>query len=107
MRHIAALSPEKVPRDDEFQFRNRAQVLVDKWHEILSSNKPNGADAATNGTKVDDHEVVTEKTAAIDLNGNPDGKHEGTGCNRHSPSTLAVEPTKNEEAKGDMAMAEV
>ncbi|KAH7913286.1 hypothetical protein BJ138DRAFT_969298, partial [Hygrophoropsis aurantiaca] len=39
MRHIAALSPDKVPRDDEFQFRTRAKSLVDKWHTIIGSNK--------------------------------------------------------------------
>jgi hypothetical protein len=48
MRHIAALSPEKVPRDDEFKFRVRAKALVDKWHAILGANKPteNGGEAA-------------------------------------------------------------
>jgi hypothetical protein len=39
MRHINALSADKVPRDDEFKFRDRAKTLVDKWHEIASSNK--------------------------------------------------------------------
>jgi hypothetical protein len=31
MRHIAALGPEKVPRDNEFKFRDRAKVLVEKY----------------------------------------------------------------------------
>ncbi|KAF8840708.1 hypothetical protein BDN67DRAFT_607663 [Paxillus ammoniavirescens] len=59
MRHIAALSPEKVPRDDEFKFRVRAKALVDKWHAILGANKPteNGgepavADAAPEASEV-------------------------------------------------------
>ncbi|KAF9227163.1 hypothetical protein BS17DRAFT_450201 [Gyrodon lividus] len=48
MRHIAALSQEKVPRDEEFKFRVRAKALVDKWHAILGANKPteNGGDTA-------------------------------------------------------------
>jgi hypothetical protein len=72
MRHIAALTVDKVPKDDEFKFRDRAKVLVDKWHQILSSNKPNGADVAANGAKYDgDHEAI----AAPDLNGNVDGEH--------------------------------
>ena len=76
MRHIAALAPEKVPKDAEYKFRERAKVLVDKWHQILSANKPNGPDAGTNGTKVDgDHEAVTEGTANIDLNGNANGEY--------------------------------
>lgn len=37
MRHIAALAPDKVPRDEEFKFRARAKALVDKWHAILGA----------------------------------------------------------------------
>lgn len=51
MRHIAALTPDKVPRDEEFKFRARAKALVDKWHAILGANKPseNGGEISTNG----------------------------------------------------------
>ncbi|KAJ7849670.1 hypothetical protein B0H14DRAFT_2356066 [Mycena olivaceomarginata] len=38
MRHIHLLEPGKVPRDEEFKFRNRAKALVDRWHGILNSN---------------------------------------------------------------------
>lgn len=77
MRHIAILAHEKVPRDDEFKFRDRAKALVDKWHQILNANKPNGADAGANGTAksdggTDHQEVVIEGTAALDLNGKGD-----------------------------------
>ncbi|KAH9932487.1 uncharacterized protein B0H18DRAFT_26786 [Fomitopsis serialis] len=59
MRHINALPKERVPRDDEYHFKDRAKALVDKWHDILAENKgkPNGtaaagesAKATTNGT---------------------------------------------------------
>jgi hypothetical protein len=56
MRHIAALSEDKIPRNTEYNFLKRAQTLVDKWHEILNSNKPkNAADKTENGdgTEVD------------------------------------------------------
>jgi hypothetical protein len=57
MRHIAALGEDKVPRDGEFNFLSRAQTLVDKWHDILNSNKPkNTAEGKTengDGTEVD------------------------------------------------------
>lgn len=64
MRHINALSKDKVPRDDEFHFKDRAKALVDKWHEVLYDNKGNSkangtaaagesAKAATNGTSPD------------------------------------------------------
>jgi hypothetical protein len=49
MNHIAVLPEEKVPRDAEFKFRDRAKALVDKWRQLLNANKPNGAEAATNG----------------------------------------------------------
>lgn len=62
MRHIHALPEEKVPRDDEFKFRERAKALVDKWHDKAKANeiKTNGTrkaadveDAGANG-KADD-----------------------------------------------------
>jgi hypothetical protein len=46
MRHIHL--SDKIPRDEEFNFRLRAKALVDKWHVILSANKEAGAGA--NGT---------------------------------------------------------
>ncbi|KAI0708924.1 hypothetical protein C8T65DRAFT_203956 [Cerioporus squamosus] len=52
MRHIHVLSDEKVPRDDEFKFRERAKVLVDKWHDIAKTNgASDSAKPATNGTR--------------------------------------------------------
>lgn len=59
MRHIYALSSEKVPRDDEFKFRERAKALVDKWHDVLSANKPNGNGASAGETKADSVEKET------------------------------------------------
>jgi hypothetical protein len=55
MRHIAALSTEKVPRDDEFKFRTRAKSMVDKWHAILGATKgnENAAEGAVNGVSAD------------------------------------------------------
>ena len=52
MRHIHVLPDEKVPRDDEFKFRERAKVLVDKWHDIAKTNgASDSAKPATNGTR--------------------------------------------------------
>ncbi|KAH6885565.1 hypothetical protein BKA70DRAFT_1337292 [Coprinopsis sp. MPI-PUGE-AT-0042] len=81
MRHIAALPEDKVPRDHEFKFRERSDVLVKKWHQILNATKgANGADAGlgpapvTNGTAKEDkaekdEKAVMDGTAALDLNG--------------------------------------
>ncbi len=46
MRHIAALADEKVPRDSEFQFKDRAQALVNKWHNTIQFDKTNGDTSA-------------------------------------------------------------
>lgn len=82
MRHIAVLPDAKVPRDDEFKFRERAEQLVKKWQQILNANKPNGAPTSqlisaaplsAPLSKLDvgeeKQEAVTQGTAAINLNG--------------------------------------
>ncbi|GJE92844.1 hypothetical protein PsYK624_090020 [Phanerochaete sordida] len=79
MRHIHALSAEKVPRDDEYKFRERAKVLVDKWHDILSANKeaairkpatngkPHAEDAgAANGKDEANGKEEKEATAVVE-----------------------------------------
>lgn len=83
MRHVAALPPEKIPRDSEFNFRTRAKALVEKWQEILNAHKqtstppPTTAESLTqamNGaadaTKGDTEDEVTQGTKNLDLNGN-------------------------------------
>ena len=39
MRHIACLDSSKIPREDEFHFKDRAQVLVDKWVEVIQPSE--------------------------------------------------------------------
>ncbi|KAF9524622.1 hypothetical protein CPB83DRAFT_861008 [Crepidotus variabilis] len=86
MRHVAALPPEKIPRDSEFHFRTRAKALVEKWQEILNAHKqtsppplsapPTAAEslkhamngAADAGVKSDSEEV-TQGAKNLDLNG--------------------------------------
>ncbi|KAJ6553308.1 hypothetical protein B0H19DRAFT_1156151 [Mycena capillaripes] len=65
MRHINLLEPGKVPRDDEYKFRDRAKALVEKWHGILNANKTTEGesaavtdDAALNGADVGDLTVM-------------------------------------------------
>ncbi|KZT10579.1 uncharacterized protein LAESUDRAFT_338768 [Laetiporus sulphureus 93-53] len=77
MRHIHALPSEKVPRDDEFKFRERAKTLVDKWHDFVNANKPNGttaegAKATTNGTS-----PAAKAAEAADAGATTNGKQEG------------------------------
>lgn len=47
-RHIAALTPSKVPRDAEFKFRERAKSLVERWQVVLNAAKvPANGDKGT------------------------------------------------------------
>ncbi|EKM75299.1 hypothetical protein AGABI1DRAFT_116494 [Agaricus bisporus var. burnettii JB137-S8] len=78
MRHIAVLEDEKIPRNAEFKFKERADALVKKWQQILNANKSANASidsisalaplSAAPGMK-DDDTTVTQATAAINLNG--------------------------------------
>ena len=66
MRHISLLPEEKVPRDAEFKFRDRANALVDQWRQLLYANRPNDAEVAINGAikvEEDDKGVETKETA--------------------------------------------
>ncbi|KAK7017745.1 hypothetical protein R3P38DRAFT_2985226 [Favolaschia claudopus] len=70
MRHIHLLEPNRVPRDDEYHFRDRAKALVDKWQGILATSK---AETAAEG--------VTEGTAKMDINGEAkEGETEAEGA---------------------------
>lgn len=80
MRHIAALSVEKVPRDEEFHFRTRAKALVEKWHTIVDAKKaveggeiaPNGASAEA-GAASPTQNATSTAAAAEGENGDPAG----------------------------------
>ena len=87
-----------MPRDDEFKFKHRADVLVKKWQLILNASKANGtslgnamSSVISNGPvsgsgfakdsafvkpghgEAADTASVTQATAAIDLNGKGEG----------------------------------
>ena len=60
MRHIAQLDSSKIPRDTEFQFKERAQALVNKWHGMI--DKQNGTNgAAQNAISADDSILIDKK----------------------------------------------
>ncbi|KAJ7249121.1 hypothetical protein B0H12DRAFT_1019877, partial [Mycena haematopus] len=52
MRHIHLLDAYKVPRDEEFHFRDRAKALVDKCHETVGPKaNAGGGDTERDGTE--------------------------------------------------------
>ncbi|KAF7343715.1 PWWP domain-containing protein [Mycena sanguinolenta] len=74
MRHIHLLDAAKVPRDDEFHFRDRAKALVDKWHEILNSNSTTKAAEAEGAEGGDASTANANGIARMDLNGTAEGE---------------------------------
>lgn len=66
MRHIAALGDEKVPRDGEFQFKDRAQALVNKWHNTIQSDKTNGDGSAQMDIDKKEGSAAPNGEAALD-----------------------------------------
>ncbi|EKM54777.1 uncharacterized protein PHACADRAFT_258859 [Phanerochaete carnosa HHB-10118-sp] len=90
MRHIHALSTDKVPRDDEFKFRERAKTLVDKWHDILSASKASEGAVRKPATNGKPH---TEEA------GTANGKEDANG-KEEKEATSATE--EKDEAKDSM-----
>ncbi|KAJ7712927.1 hypothetical protein B0H14DRAFT_3902119 [Mycena olivaceomarginata] len=78
MRHIHLLEPGKVPRDEEFKFRDRAKALVDRWHGILNSNST-GAPKENGHAKAAGEEGADEaaESTAMDVSGAGEGEGEG------------------------------
>lgn len=46
MRHITALSDDKVPLDSQYKFRDRAKVLVERWQHIINASRVDGKDSS-------------------------------------------------------------
>ncbi|KAI0644711.1 hypothetical protein C8Q79DRAFT_790447 [Trametes meyenii] len=93
MRHIHALSDDKVPRDDEFKFRERAKVLVDKWHDVLKANGAPESKPATNGTR--------KAADAEDAAASPNGKENGAEAKENGTASMEVDA----DAKGETESA--
>ncbi|KAI0929805.1 hypothetical protein AcV5_006673 [Taiwanofungus camphoratus] len=105
MRHIHALTPDKVPRDEEFKFRERAKALVDKWHDILNANKPNGATtdgakATANGTSPS-AKAADAADAGVTTNGKQESEEPAAKVEANE-STMELDA----DAKGEEATTE-
>ncbi|KAI0358717.1 Tudor/PWWP/MBT [Trametes cingulata] len=108
MRHIHALSDDKVPRDDEFKFRERAKVLVDKWHDILKANGAPESKPAANGTrKAADAEdaAVSSPNGKAEENGT-EAKQNGTAMEVDADAKGEAEPAAESTADAETKPAE-
>ncbi|KAI5121573.1 hypothetical protein M0805_000753 [Coniferiporia weirii] len=108
MRHIAALEDERVPRDEEFKFKDRAQALVNKWHTKI--NKVNGSaepkpmdveklSGAADGSAVPPS-AATEESSKKDADGEADAAAE-------DDSPAVGDLTIGESMLGDVTMSEI
>ncbi|KAJ3710142.1 hypothetical protein C8R42DRAFT_691489 [Lentinula raphanica] len=85
MRHITALSDDKVPLDSQYKFRDRAKVLVERWQHIINASRADG--------KEKDKESSATRPPAVMKNsdaGTPNGvgSKASPGETPHSPSAL-------------------
>ncbi len=70
----AILKIENIPKEPEFKFRSRSQLLLDKWNKLLADGAPEPAtavngtagkeDAKTNGVKDHGKAADSDKPAA-------------------------------------------
>ncbi|KAL5507466.1 hypothetical protein ACEPAH_6922 [Sanghuangporus vaninii] len=112
MRHISALDKEKVPRDEEFRFKERAQALVNKWHTYL---KPNGTAESTkdnetapppstaNGNVAPS--VTSDAQTVVVTSGVTEAKKPDEKIEDHQPTV--GDTSIAESAIGDVTMSEV
>lgn len=106
MRHIHALAVEKVPRDDEYKFRERAKVLVDKWRNILNASKTNGDETvpAANG------KAHSEEAGGKGANGTASPSQEPAPAEKtekKDANAMEVNSTEEEEEKEEEAAVEI
>jgi len=116
MRHIAQKDNSEIPRDDEFKFRDRAQALVNKWHQILNATT-HGTNGTTPSAKSAHKEDATtadaekaeadtaEKTDAMDAVEDAGGVTNGV-VDEAAPAVNGNGNLAIEELNGDVTMEE-
>ena len=78
MRRIAALPVDKVPRDNEFRFKERSQALVTRWHTTLDKEKEKQhANGSAEAEKQPSTDAPTDETKKI-VNGDAKAAEEDT-----------------------------
>jgi TFIIS helical bundle-like domain len=90
MRHIQSQGEDKIPRDTEFKFRERAKVLVEKWHTILNSSKTNGTASA----------LAADKSHGGDEDAKGEDDTTGMDVDAKGEPDLAAEDKENVPAEG-------
>ncbi|KAL2256827.1 hypothetical protein VTK26DRAFT_1062 [Humicola hyalothermophila] len=96
----AILKLEKIPKEDEFKFKPRATVLLEKWNKILAAES--GAAAAESGAAVNGTSKAATKEVPVREKDEGAEAAKATDEAKEAPKE-AVEGKKGEEAKKEEA----
>lgn len=88
----AMLKLESIPREEEFHFKDRSQVLLDKWNKLLTAEPTAPAAESTNGVNGKSEAKAEEKN---------DDSGKKTSEEPKSDSPKASEPKADEADKSE------
>lgn len=99
----AMLKLETIPKEEEFNFKPRSQVLLEKWTKLLQAEEaPASASVEENGVNGRSSEAPVKEEAKAGINGVKKAEDEEVGA----PKTEAMEDVKPEESKSEVKEAE-
>jgi hypothetical protein len=113
MRHISKLEGD-IPSEDQYHFRERAQVLVDKWGKLAGSSKANGSDDGAKEVNGKDEDHVGDLTvldgdakadATMDVDGAGDAEGEAE-AEADADADAEVAAEEEVDTNGDAKMDE-
>lgn len=102
----AILKLDSIPREDEFQFKKRSQVLLDNWNKLIASDtSPSAATNGVNGTS--DTHAAEKKTEPNGIKESVEGKTdtpastEGAVADGEKGTTAEVKEKPSTEEKSE------
>jgi len=102
MRHISLADDKQITRDDEFEFKSRAQTLVEKWQKIArdheESTYANGANGVQSNGTADKSMLGGDLSLAAELNGLAVETSQPTGDGTTNDATDAMKVDAAPEA---------
>jgi len=92
-----------IPRDEEFQFKQRCKALLDTWTKVLQSGEEKGVKvnggSATNGVDKDKKDSITVRPAVGDEPAPSVETETTTGANGHGDKDAPMESVETAPAK--------
>jgi hypothetical protein len=96
----AILKLDSIPKEDEFKFKPRSQVLLDKWTQLLAvDEKPSGEAAnGVNGSKDEPSKTSAEAPAKAKTNGVKQGSEDASEAAKDTEEKKSEEPAEEKPA---------